>query len=203
MDDPAMKYMLAQEIGQVTDRADDPQDQLIARIARGDRQALAELYARYRLPLFQYLLHFTADSGLAEELLQDTLVAVWKNAGSFRGPGRPAAWLFGIARRRACKRLRRRELPRADVAALETLPAGDPEPEAALLAGVARDELVAAIGRLAPVHREVLLLIFVHEFAYQETADVLGVPLGTVKSRLSNAKRALRVLLRAGEEAEG
>jgi len=187
----------------VTDWADDPERQLVARMAAGDRDALGELYARYRLPLFHYLLQFTSDAGLAEELLQDTLVAAWQNAHLFRGTGRTAAWLFGIARRRACKRLRRRELPHAEAAGLQGLAAPDPEPEAALLAGVARAELAAAILRLAAVHREVLLLTFMQEFSYQETADVLQVPLGTVKSRLSNAKRALRAILRAGQEAKG
>ncbi|HMA37379.1 MAG TPA: RNA polymerase sigma factor [Chloroflexia bacterium] len=180
---------------------EDPEGELIARIARGDRLAFTELYTRYRLPLFHYLLHFTTDAGLAEELLQDTLVAAWQGAPHFRGQGRPLAWLFGIARRRAGKTLRRRVLPRTDAAALAMVPAPDLEPEAALLAGAARADLVAAISRLAPIHREVLWLTFVQELAYQETAAILGVPLGTVKSRLSNAKQALRRLLQAAEEA--
>lgn len=174
--------------------------QLIGRIGRGDRQALSELYARYQRVLFAYLLQLTPDYGLAEELLQDTLVAVWKSARSFEGRSSVLTWLIGIARRQAHNTLRQRKLPVADLSALESMPASDLEPEEVALAGVARTELSEAFCRLAPVHREVLLLIFVQELSYQETATILDVPVGTVKSRLSNARRALRALLDAKED---
>lgn len=179
-------------------RADDAQ--LMKRIARGDRQALSELYACYQRTLFAYLLQLTPDYGLAEELLQDTLVAVWKSARSFEGRSSVLTWLIGIARRQAHNTLRQRSLPTADLAELECLPAPDLEPEAFALASVDRDELTQAFRRLAPVHREVLLLVFVQELSYQETATVLEVPVGTVKSRLSNARCALRALLDAKED---
>jgi RNA polymerase sigma-70 factor (ECF subfamily) len=168
---------------------------LVKAVALGDRQALADLYARYSRTLLQYLTHFTSDPGVAEELLQDTLVAVWKNAHSYRGEASVQAWLYGIARRRACKRLRRVEPPRAEAAELLEMPAPDLEPETALLASVARDEIIAALAQLAPIHREVLLLTFVHGLAYAETANILEVPVGTIKSRLCNARRSLRGLL--------
>jgi RNA polymerase sigma-70 factor (ECF subfamily) len=177
---------------------------LLARIARGDRQALADLYRHEGVALLHYLLQFTTDRGLAEELLQDTFVAVWKNAASFAGRSRARAWLFGIARRRACKRLRRREPSLAGLDGLEALPASEPEPEAALFARLDREALLAAVERLSELHREVLLLAFVHELSYAEIAEILGVPLGTVKSRLNHAKRALRALLidQAADRAE-
>jgi RNA polymerase sigma-70 factor (ECF subfamily) len=168
---------------------------IMRRVAQGDRQALADLYVSHGPALFQYLQHLTADRDLAEELLQDTLVAVWKNAGSYRAEGSARAWLFGIARRRAYKRLRHQEPPRVDLAELDDLPAPDLEPETALLAGIARDELAGALLQLLPIHREVLLLTFVHDLSYAETAGILGIPVGTVKSRLSNARRSMRTLL--------
>jgi RNA polymerase sigma-70 factor (ECF subfamily) len=207
---PGVRQIVAWETQGIRERGDvagEPADRvdqagaLLACVAAGDRHALAELYAREGTSLLRYLLHFTSDRGLAEELLQDTFVAVWKNAGSFEGRSRARAWLFGIARRRACKRLRRREPPGADLDALEEMPASEPEPEAALLAGLAREALLEAIDQLSDIHREVLLLTFVHELSYAEIAGILDVPLGTVKSRLSHAKRALRVLLASGEEA--
>lgn len=174
--------------------------QVIERIGRGDRQALSELYARYQRVLFAYLLQLTPDYGLAEELLQDTLVAVWKSARSFEGRSSVLTWLIGIARRQAHNTLRQRRISLTDLSEVECLPAPDLEPEQVALAGVARAELTAAFRRLAPVHREVLLLTFVQELSYQETATILDVPVGTVKSRLSNARRALRVLLDAKED---
>lgn len=175
---------------------------IVQRIAGGDRQALAELYARYQRPLFNYLLQLTPDYGLAEEILQDTLVAIWKSAKSFEGRSSVSTWLIGIARRQAHNTLRQRKLPLVDEAVLTDLPAADPEPEEFTLASVERDELVAAFRQLAPMHREILALTFVQELSYQETAQVIGVPLGTVKSRLSNAKKALRALLESREETK-
>jgi len=90
-------------------------------------------------------------------------------------------------------------LPRADVAELEVLPAADPEPEDVALARARREELAAAMARLTPAHREVLVLTFVHGLSYPEMARLVGVPEGTIKSRLSNAKRALRALLEEEE----
>jgi RNA polymerase sigma factor (sigma-70 family) len=110
--------------------------------------------------------------------------------------------LFGIARRQAHNTLRRRGVLLTGESSLDGLPADGPQPEASLLAGIERDELARAVGPLASVHREILFLIFVQELTYGESANVLVVPIGTVKSRLSNAKRALRVLLSADKETE-
>src|SRR5215831_3560475 len=109
---------------------------LIARVAHEDRQALTDLYERRGAQLMSYLLGFTADYSLAEEILQDTFLAVWKNARSYQGAARGQVWLWGIARRQAWKTLRRHKAPTTglDDGALETLYAQDPEPEAALFA---------------------------------------------------------------------
>jgi RNA polymerase sigma-70 factor (ECF subfamily) len=168
----------------------------LRRTARGDGRALEELYARHGAALFGYLLVLTPDRGLAEEVLQDTLVAAWKGAGSFAGRSSVKTWLFGIARRKVRDALRRRGLPlAADDSLLEALPTGEPGPEDALLSGVRSAELAGCVARLGAVHRETLALVFFHELSYAEAAEVLMVPVGTVKSRLSNAKRALREML--------
>jgi RNA polymerase sigma factor (sigma-70 family) len=172
---------------------------LIRRIAAGDRDALAALCARYQTAVFYYLVRLLGDRALAEEVFQDTLVAVWRSAGTFEGRSSVQTWLVGIARRQAHNSTRRRVLPRADVAELEVLPAADPEPEDVALAGARREELAAAMARLTPAHREVLVLTFVHGLSYPEMARLVGVPEGTIKSRLSNAKRALRALLEEEE----
>ena len=163
---------------------------------------LAELYVRYQRPLFHYLLQLTPDYGLAEELLQDTLVAVWKSAQSFADRSSVLTWLFGIARRQAHNTLRQHKISLVDVVALEGMAATEPEPEEYTLANIARDELLAAFQQLGPVHREVLVLILVQDLSYEETATILAVPVGTVKSRLSNARKSLRALLNVREEAE-
>jgi RNA polymerase sigma-70 factor (ECF subfamily) len=175
------------------------EDTVVARMALGDRRALAELYARYERPLLTYLRHLTADPGLAEELLQDTLLAAWTGARGYTGQASVQGWLLGIARRRTHDTLRRRSFQLVDASALDPLPAPGPEPEDLLLVHAAQEEVAAAIDRLAPIHREILILTFVHELSYQDLAEVLGIPLGTVKSRLHQAKRAVRMMLRPDE----
>ncbi len=80
------------------------------------------------------------------------------------------------------------------------LPAPDPTPEDALVAGADRAALAAALRRLPVAQREVLALIFGQELSYQDAANVLGIPIGTVRSRLNHAKHALRTLLESTEE---
>jgi RNA polymerase sigma-70 factor (ECF subfamily) len=181
-------------------RPDEEEAQLVARIAGGDRDALGELYERFQRPLFRYLSRITPDHGLAEEALQDTLVAVWKGAGSFAGRSRVQTWLIGIARRQAYTRLRKRSVAVTGLDDGAELPALGPDPEAHMLAAADREELAAALERLTPAHREILDLNFAQGLSYQEIAEVLGTPQGTVKSRLNHAKRALRVQLSASRE---
>lgn len=181
------------------ERSDDAEGEIVARIADGERQALDTLYQRYAQPLFGYLLTLTADRGLAEEILQDTFVAAWRAAERFEGRASVKTWLFSIARRQAHNSLRRRNLALTDDTALEQTPSDEPEPETALLQNADRQALTGAIEQLRPVHREVLLLAFVHDLSYAEMADLLDVPLGTIRSRLSNARRLLRETLETAE----
>jgi RNA polymerase sigma factor (sigma-70 family) len=180
----------------------DDDKQLLKQIADGDRQALADLYSRYQRSLFSYLLQLTPDHGLAEELLQDTLVAVWKSARSFEGRSSVQTWIISIARRQAHNTLRQRKLPLANETDLERLVSTDPETEDCALAFIGRDELTETFNQLPQVYREVLVLTFIHELSYQETADILGVPVGTIKSRLNNARRLLRTILDVGERTK-
>lgn len=173
---------------------------LMARIAAGDREALADLYERHGRPLLAYLRALSPDRGQAEELAQDTLLAVWHGAHTFQGRSSLRTWLLGVARRQAHNTLRRggRVSPSVGEAALLPLADSDPLPEDVAIARATRDEIDAALAQLSPLHREVLVLTFFHDLAYQEVAQVLDVPLGTVKSRLNHAKRALRDRLERG-----
>lgn len=196
-----MEFTLVQENGWRSMKEEPACDdlKLLRLVAAGDRQALAELYGRYQRPLFNYLLQLTPDYGLAEELLQDTLVAIWKSAHSFEGRSSVQTWMISIARRQAHNTLRQRKLPLTNETELEGLVSPNLEPEEFTLAFIARDELVETFKQLPSVYREVLVLTFIQEYSYQEVATILDVPLGTIKSRLSNARRMLRTLLDARE----
>jgi RNA polymerase sigma-70 factor (ECF subfamily) len=174
-------------------------EELITRISQGDREALTDLYEQNRQSLLSYLRLLTSDNGLAEEILQDTLLAVWAGASNFGGRSSGRTWLFSIARRRARDLLRRRAVPLADLSVLTTIPSREPEPADAVMAGETTDALTNAFGRMSPAHQEVLNLTFVHGLSYQELSEVLNIPIGTVKSRLFSAKRELRERLNESE----
>jgi RNA polymerase sigma-70 factor (ECF subfamily) len=169
--------------------------ELLARTGAGDRQALTELYTRYRGAVFAYLLRLTPDQHLAEDLLQETFVAAWKSAASFAGRSTVKTWLIGVAHRQAHNVLRRRPEPLAGEEELAQLVAADPQPEDAALAQASYEELLTAIARLSLAHRETLALAFGQEMPAAEIAEALGVPVGTVRSRLRDAKRLLRAAL--------
>lgn len=181
-------------------------ESLLARVAAGERDALATLYARYQRPLFGYVCHLTADRAVAEEILQDTLLAAWRGAGDFAARSSVRTWLFGIAHRQAHNRLRRRDgpptaLPTADLP--DEHPDADPSPEDQALARATRADIAAALHRLSPTMREPLVLAAWQGLSYPEIAAILGIPVGTVKSRIHAAKRTLRPLLRDTWEGDG
>lgn len=186
----------------VKERAADEDRRIVARLARGDGRALEELYSRYSTAVFGYLLALTPDRRIGEEVLQDTFVAAWRSASGYQGRSSVRTWLFGIARRRAHDALRRRRLNVTSDEELAVLADPEPGPEESSLAAARQEELTARVSRLAPQHREALTLFFFHDLSHEETAEVLEVPLGTVKSRLSNARRALRKSLEEPEQGE-
>ena len=127
----------------------------------------------------------------ADDLVQDTLERAWARASLWRGVADMRAWLFGIMHNLHVDALRRGRL--AVVPLDEDTPEGvAPPPQAARLAVL---DLQAALDRLAPEQREVLLLVALEDMAYADIAQALGIPLGTVMSRLSRGRERLRLLL--------
>ena len=165
--------------------------ELLTRIAGGDQQALAELYQRHgRIVLAQISL-VAGDRAVSEEILQDTMLAAWRGAGSFRGESSVRSWLIAIARRQTRDRQRRRRMHVVAAEALASQPSPAPGPEHVALDRAEVAEVAVAIRALAPRHREVLGLVFGTGLSLGEAAGVLGIPVGTVKSRLSAARAAL------------
>jgi RNA polymerase sigma-70 factor (ECF subfamily) len=192
----------------VNDAADDRA--LLARIAQGDQDALARLYARYRPRLWRYLWQrLDGQAGWAGEAVQDCFVAAWNTAPTFRGEAQVATWLFRIAHHTAQRAWRDRQrhggppiertLPMVDLPdAAEAMPALD-SPEDAI---ITRLIVTDALADLSAKHREALELVFLHGFTQEEAAAILEVPLGTIKSRLSYARRAMQRSLIAAQDPE-
>lgn len=169
-------------------------DILLQGIQKRDRDAFAELYQRFHRPLLAYLDRLVNDSAVAEELFQELFLTVWLDAGRFRGRASVRTWMYRIAYNKAVSWLRKKrpaswedlQVPATDELAPETL----------ALNAIQRDHLVAALARLSPDHRTVIELTFFHQMSYQEIAQVMGCPVGTVKSRMSYARRYLAAVLR-------
>jgi len=172
---------------------------LVKHIAEGDESALRELYAAYGQRMYAYALRLTDTPGTADDVVQDTLVVVWQSAGRFRGEGRVLAWLLGILHHIALKALRHPLQPISE------------EMEATLIAPVASPEediqtkeqsqwVRRGLQNLSPEHRGVLELVFYQGLSLSEVAEVSGCPVGTVKSRLSYARKHLRGILSRQEK---
>ena len=174
--------------------------QLLRRIGQGDEDAMAAFYREHGRVVLGQVLLVAGERVLAEEILQDTMLAVWRGASSFRGESSVRSWVIAIARRQTRDRLRSRRLRVVDDAFLADQPSSGPGPEVTALDRANLAEVTGAIRELAPAHREVLGLVFGSGLSLPEVADVLEIPVGTVKSRLAAARTALsRILSEKGQ----
>ena len=158
--------------------------ELIADVANGDEAAFRQLYDRFADRVYRYAYTILRGKHLAEEVAQETMIAVWKGASKFAGRSKVSTWIFGIARNQAYslvrKEIRTERVP--DVSLVQP----DPAP------GIHRQEKVArALERLSDDHREVVFLTFYEGLSYGEIASILDIPTGTVKSRMFHAKKQL------------
>jgi RNA polymerase sigma factor (sigma-70 family) len=173
---------------------------VLAEIASGDEGALRELYDRHAAWLLMRLRRRTPDPDLAAEAVHDTFVAVWKSAGSFRGDGDVGAWLWGIAIRQLISRLRKRAAPMP--VGSHVLQARSPivrSAEEEVLLAVEYGSLGDALRALSPELRQALQATVIDGLTTKEAAHLLGIPQGTVKSRVRLAKSQLRTQLVHGE----
>lgn len=176
---------------------------LLAGVGRGDESALRVLYDRHATAMLRLIRRLTSDRGLAEEILQETWLAVWRSAGSFRAEASARSWLFGVTRRQAHNRLRG---PRPQLLDLDQAPEpiqDGPGVEDTVLTGLRSEELAVAVGALPQHLREVLVLVLVDDLSYPEIAGVLDIPVGTVKSRMSHARRRLAEAFASTPEGRG
>ena len=173
----------------------DTDEELVRSLARdGGDAALATLYRAHADAIFGFAVQRLGDRGMAEDLVQEVFTRVWRNAedfdlrqGSFR------AWLYGIARHAVIDMERRRAV-RPSLAAEGRAAAIEPTVEP-IEQAILRWQIRGALARLTPEHREVVRLVRFEGLSLAEVAQRTGLPLGTVKSRLSYALRALRLAL--------
>ena len=176
--------------------------ELLRKISKGDEDAMAAFYREHGRVVLAQVLLVTGERALAEEIVQDTMLAVWRGAAAFRGESSVRSWVIAIARRQTRDRLRGQRLRVVDDAFLAEQPGLNPGPEVMALDRAELAEVRGAIQRLAPAHRELLGLVFGSGLSLPEVGGVLEIPVGTVKSRLSAARTALnRILNQEGQHS--
>jgi RNA polymerase sigma-70 factor (ECF subfamily) len=172
-------------------------EMLIARIAAGDRLAMQTLFARHRTAVYRWLLRFVGNEAVAEDLLSDVFLDVWRQADRFQARSSVSTWLLAIARFKALSARRTRKDAELDETIEATVadPADNPE---VMLEKKNREELVrAALNNLSPEHKEVIDLVYYHEKSVDECAQILGVPSGTVKTRMFYARKKMAEMVKA------
>ncbi len=165
---------------------------LLKKISEGDEDAFKELYESTYRRVYLYLYRILQDRQTAEDILVETYTVVWKDAKRFRGASSPTSWIIGIARNLAMNELRRRqEHEEIDEKVVGTTDGVITRIEDHYRKKVLRE----AISKLSVKHREILHLVFYEELTYQEIADLLNMPVNTVKTRVFYAKETLKKVL--------
>jgi RNA polymerase sigma-70 factor (ECF subfamily) len=189
--------------------SEDPTDEaLLADAQRGDPSAISLLLERHQAQIYRFGLKMCRDPEDAKDVLQDTMLSVARSLPAFRGQAALSTWLYTIARSFCAKRRRRSKFapefehsldhPKLDS---EQLADSAPAPDAALADRQRDQALHAAIDGLSPAYREVLVLRDMEGLPAQEVAQVLGLGVAAVKSRLHRARKAVRDRLKASTDA--
>lgn len=172
----------------------------------GDDRAFGRLVERYQRPVYGFILRMLKDPGLAEDLAQETFVKAWSALSRYDAAHRMASWLFKIAHNATIDHLRRRSLPTLSLTAGQEgetdlsdrlADAHELTPEQGAVAAELGQALELALGHLRPEYREVMVLRFQEGLAYEEIAEVMALPLGTVKTHIHRARKEMATLLGA------
>ncbi len=185
-------------------RDDLPDETLMQRVARNDTAAFDALFLRHRRAVFSFTLRMVGDGPAAEDLTQECFLRVWRSRERYQPTAAFRTWLFTIARRLALDELKRREthplVLATDTAQNEdttgtfelAASAEEANPQEIVIASELARLLDRTLRALPAEYREAAILRDVEGLTYDEIADVLGCPLGTVKSRLNAARRRLQ-----------
>jgi len=176
-------------------------EDLVAAIAKGDRLAMQVLYGRHNVRVFRFVLGMIRNEATAEDVVSETFFDVWQQAGRFEGRSKVSTWLMSIARHKALTALRGRQHDDIDDHA-ETMIDMSDTPESAMQKTDKSAMLREALEQLTPAHREIINLVYYHEKKIEEVAQILDIPLNTVKTRMHYARKRLADILAESGFAE-
>ncbi len=187
--------------------ADQPDQQLLTSLQRGDRRAIEYLIGRYERQLYNFALRFLGDADAAADIVQHVFIQLFTHCQELRADDNLRPWLFRVARHRCLDELRRQrattfsqlgfESDGGESAALDQIADETPLPDDLAERADVQQLLVAAIHSLPPKYREVVTLRYVNDLTFTEIGQVLGIPEATAKTHFHRAKPLLRAFLRS------
>ena len=173
----------------------------MARHRRGDPQAFDEYYEMFAGLIYNLTLRQCGDAEMARDLSQEVLLRVYRSLGRFKGQSTLKTWTYRVCINLCRSKLGRRRLPilplERDDGSLRDVPDDTPGPEARAISSARRERLAATLPQLDLAFREAVVLRDLEDLSYQEIAEVLGVPIGTVRSRIARGREQLRQLMAA------
>ena len=172
---------------------------LIDAIARGERRAMNQLYNRHNVRVYRFILRLTRNETIAEDLVSEVFLDVWRQAGRFEQRSQVSTWILAIARNKAISAMRRRTDEELDEDALALVEDPCDDPEEALEKTERSALLRKCLQQLSAAHREIIDLVYYHEKTVEEAAEITGIPAATVKTRMYYARQQLAALVEKAE----
>lgn len=177
-------------------QSDSDQD-LILRVAKGDRLAFRTLYARHNVRVFRFILRFIKDEGQAEDLIGEVFLDVWRQADRFEGRSSVSTWILGMARFKALSSLRKTTEAELDDDQAAAIADDADTPETVSQKLDKAKAIRRCIDQLSPEHREIVDLVYYQEKSISEVAEIVGIPENTVRTRMFYARKRLQELMQS------
>src|SRR5215510_1327660 len=174
----------------------EPDASFLVLIAQGDRRAMHMLFTRYRTRVYRYALRLTKNDAVAQDLVSEVFLAVWRQSARFEGRSRVCTWLLAIAGNLAAGALKRRPLESLDQRLADSVPDLADDPEVAIGKLQEKSILAACVSKLSPPHRQIIDLVYYRSKTVTEVAEIIGIPRSTVKTRMFYARNEIAELLR-------
>ncbi len=171
--------------------------ELVGLIAGEDKNAMRILFGRHRARVYRFLLRMVGNQETAEDLVNEVFLEIWRNAGRFEVRSQVTTWMLGIARFKALSLLRRHSIAAGGDEVLESIEDTADNPEVAMQKTERGAVLRDCLKQLSAVHREVIDLVYYHERSINDVAKIVGVPVGTVKTRMFYARKLLAEMMAA------
>jgi RNA polymerase sigma-70 factor (ECF subfamily) len=175
---------------------DTSDETLVGLIADGDKRAMQVLYARHNVRVYRFVLRLTGNQSLAEDLVSEVFLDVWRQAEGFESKSQVSTWLLAIARYKALSALRRRTDEHLDDQMAASIEDTSDDPETVVNTKDRASIIQKCLTQLSPAHREVIDLVYYHEKSVDEVAQIVGVPAATVKTRMFYARNKMADLLK-------